>query len=366
MVLMGVAIDRLADRLWAAPDHKGFRELSRRKFATRLAEFDVRDRLAPLPGWVSQIFFALVCIGVEVILRLIVNQFAPDAAPFALLFPSVMAATLFAGWQTGIAVLAVSEALAWRFVASEAENTIWQVAPSPPIIVITISGLILIAFAEVFRRAVRNALEAADQKADESDLLRREIDHRIKNNFQMAASLVDMQRRRADDEAVKDALSQVLNRLQSFAEAHRQLYHDAAGVGSVDMRDYIGSLCDSLSDGLTLSGAIALRADCAAVSMPRDRAVLAGLIVNELVTNAAKHAFEGRETGLICVSLKPGTDGNVLVVEDNGCGFRQTAEAEPSGLGKRLVEAFVRQADATMTIESDASGTCCRIQLPDQ
>lgn len=86
----------------------------RQRFA--LEQFDIRDRLAPLPRWLSQILFALLCLGLEAVARVAFNLFAPGAAPFALVYPAVLIGTLFAGWQCGLLVLAISELLAWYFV----------------------------------------------------------------------------------------------------------------------------------------------------------------------------------------------------------------------------------------------------------
>lgn len=98
--------------------------------------------------------------------------------------------------------------------------------------------------------------------------------------------------------------------------------------------------------------------------MPRDRAVTIGLVINELVTNAAKHAFAGRDVGSIAVSFHNRAEGGWTVgVTDDGVGMPDTLPAATanSGLGSRLVEAFARQADGTITVDSDRTGT--RVEL---
>jgi two-component sensor histidine kinase len=335
---------------------------------TRLGEFDIRERLAPLsPPWLTQIGFALFCIGVEVIVRFAINQVFPGAAPFALVYPAVLAATLFAGWQCGLIVLVISELLAWYFVIPVVGSfTLVSAADGPRLIVIFLSGLIVIFLAEVFRRAGRSATRLRSAQVEERDLLLREIEHRIKNNFLMVSGLVDIQRRRSSNAEVKEALSAVMARIESFARAHRHLYRSANDVGAVPMKGYITELCDALSQALTLHGAVTLSSTADDVTMDRDRAVTIGLLINELVTNAAKHAFEGRESGAVTITFRRVDGGWRLVVQDDGVGISAARQsAVKDGLGQRLVEAFARQANGTLATESGATGTRITVDLKD-
>lgn len=336
------------------------------RFLTRLGEIDISERLAPLaPRWATQLAFALFCIAVEVIFRFLIGLVAPGAAPFALIFPATLAATLFAGWQSGLIVLAVSELLAWYFVVPTAGSfVLTDPNDGARIIVVALAGAVIIVLADIFRRAVNAAARSLAAQVAERDLLLREIDHRIKNNFMMVGALVDIQRRGSDDPAVKEALSAVLARIESFARAHRWLYRGGAGgVGDVQMQSYISELCDALSQALTLHGAVRLKCEADDVMMERDRAVTIGLLINELVTNAAKHAFEGRQSGNVSISFRRAEQGWRLVVADDGVGIDPSKAPVKSGLGQRLVEAFVRQANGALTRESDSSGTRVTIDL---
>lgn len=336
------------------------------RVVTQLGEFDVRDRFAPLaPAWVTQIAFAIFCLGVEVIVRLLINLAAPGAAPFALIYPAILAATLFAGWQCGLIVLVASELLAWYFVIPTVRSfALADPADASRLVVIFLSGLLVITLADIFRRAARSAAAARNAQLEERDLLLREIDHRTKNNFMMVASLVDIQRRRSADPAVKDALTAMLNRIDSFARAHRHLYHDPRNVEAVEMRGYIAELCEALAQALMLHGAIALTCATDSALVDRDRAVTIGLLINELVTNAAKHAFTDRESGTIQVEFRRADEGWRLTVADDGVGISaaQPASAD-GGLGQRLVDAFVRQARGAISTESTNAGTCVTVDF---
>jgi len=328
------------------------------KFAARLGELDIRERFAPrAPAWVVQLVFALFCIACEIAVRLLINQFFPGAAPFALVYPATLAATLFAGWPCGMIVLIVSEILAWYFVIPYVRSFVLaNPEDGPRLIVIFLAGLIVIFLANAFRNAARNAASIRAAQVEERDLLLREIEHRIKNNFAMVTSIIEMQRRTADSDEVKRMLAAVAARVESFARAHGHLYRSADSVGSVEMRTYVRELGEALAQALTLQGGIELSSDADDLTVDRDRAVTIGLLINELVTNAAKHAFTGRERGAVDVQFRRREDGWQLVVADDGVGF-DPATVSKAGLGQRLVEAFARQANGTLTTESDNTGT---------
>ncbi|MBL8547599.1 MAG: ATP-binding protein [Hyphomonadaceae bacterium] len=332
-----------------------------RDSAGSLGEFDIRERLAPRsPVWAVQIGFAFVCIFAEIVVRALINQVFPGAAPFALIYPAVLAATLFAGWQCGVLVLAISELLAWYFVLPVVGSFVLANPPAdgPRLVVIFISGLIVVFLASAFRGAVRNAARQRTAQLAERDLLLREIEHRTKNNFAMVSGLIDMQRRRSDSENVKAALSGVMARLESFSRAHAHLHHAGGDLSVVEMRNYVTGLGDALAQALTLQGGVTLSSDADDTTMDRDRAVTIGLLINELVTNAAKHAFKGRDRGAVEIKFKRTDNGWRLIVADDGVGIDPAkAERAKGGLGQRLVDAFARQANGTLSIDSDTSGT---------
>lgn len=328
------------------------------KFAARLGELDIRERFAPrAPAWLVQLLFGIFCVACEIAVRLLINQFFPGAAPFALVYPATLAATLFAGWQCGLLVLVVSEILAWYFVIPYVRSFALQnPEDSPRLVVIFLAGLIVIFLANAFRNAARNAAQMRTAQVEERDLLLREIEHRIKNNFATVASLIEMQRRSVESDDAKKALAAVASRIESIARAHGHLYRGADGIGSVEMRAYVRELGDTLAQALTLQGPITLSSEADDLTVDRDRAVTIGLLINELVTNAAKHAFAGRDRGAVAIEFRRQDNGWRLVVADDGVGFDPAAVSK-TGLGQRLVEAFARQANGTLTTETNNTGT---------
>jgi two-component sensor histidine kinase len=333
----------------------------------RIAELDLPDRLAPYaPRWATQLAFAILCTAAAISLRLVIDIFAPAAGPFALIYPAVLIATLFGRWQAGALTGAATLLHVWYFMLPPAGSfALARPEDGPRLIVIALSNLLLIAIAEMFRRAVRRAAGERDRELAERDLFLEEFDHRVKNNFTLVASLLDMQRRRASEGETKDALASALARVESIARAHRHLYRGTASPGAVDMAAYLGELCTALSEALFLRGAITLDHHSDHAAVPRDRAVSIGLIVNELVTNAAKHAFGERESGTIRVRFEARGPGWRLTVADDGQGMPEETRSRgrDGGLGQRLIDGFVRQARGKLRVESGERGTTVTVDL---
>ena len=333
----------------------------------RIGELDLPERLAPYaPAWLTQLLFALLCAAAGVVARLLVDIFASGAGPFALGYPAVLVAALFARWQSGALAAMLTLLHTWYFLLAPV-NSFYPKGPGDGsrLLVIVIAYVIMLTVAETFRRAVRRAAAERDRQIADRDLFLEEFDHRVKNNFTLVASLLEMQRRRAGDGQTAEALGSALARVESIARAHRHLYRGTAAPGEVDMAAYIHELCTALEEALFLRGAITLNCSADHAALPRDRAVSIGLIVNELVTNAAKHAFGDREGGTITVAFEARPTGWRLTVADNGAGIPPVAQGQrrTGGLGQRLIEGFVRQARGTIRTESGAEGTIVAVEL---
>ncbi len=168
------------------------------------------------------------------------------------------------------------------------------------------------------------------------DMTIRELQHRIKNNLQIIVAFLTMKVRELPEE-YHESLDAVVNRIQAVALAH-DLLSGAKKAGGVDFADYLNSLCGNL-DPQRPDLAIEVTAD--SVAIPIDRAVPAGLVVNELVTNAIKYAF-GNDGGRIRVhfSMVANASEACVAVEDDGKGM----ELPPKkGRGLTLVEGFAAQ-----------------------
>ncbi len=292
------------------------------------------------------------------ILRILVDRIAPGAAPFAFVYPAVLLATLLGGWEAGLEAMAVLEVLAWVFVIKPGPggHSSLQVAS---LILVTITVIAIIAGGEAFRAALQKIIAERNAKLAERELLFRELQHRVNNDFNLVNSLLDLQRKKSTDPETRRALEQAIGRIRSVARVHQHLY-TLPEIGAIDVRQYLRDLCGALAEATLPPAGVYLRCHCEEAYMPRSRAIAVGLATNELITNAIKHAFpEGRE-GDIDVRFEKAEAGWCLSVRDNGVGL----PAEPkAGMGAGLIEEFVRQAGGTLSLES-SNGTIARLALP--
>lgn len=321
----------------------------------RLAYFDFPAVLAPLPALLAQLIFALICSGAAVLLRELTDLWLQDAGPFALTVPTVLVATLFGRWQAGIMCLLISSLYAWYFVLPvHASFAFEDPTDGPRVIVNVASGAFVVALSEAFRKAMRRALK-------DREILLVELQHRVKNNFASVASLLRLQMREARDESTRRAFQSALGRIESFAKANSYLYQSGEYSGTLDMRHYLKDLCESINSSLGTGSPIMLTCRSDSIYMKRDRAIVIGLLVNEVVTNSFKHAFQGRRRGRIEVDLRRELAVLDLTVSDDGRGM---GEGRRDGaLGKSLIESLAEQAGATYEIETGDSGTKYRFTL---
>jgi two-component sensor histidine kinase len=177
-----------------------------------------------------------------------------------------------------------------------------------------------------------------------------ELNHRVKNNLAIVASLLSLQARDAPPE-VANHLNAAISRVHAVADLHAELYrshhHEV-----VAMDHYLQELVMRLSRSL-LDDRIRLRVEAEPIQVDLSQAVQLGLVVNELVTNALKHAFPDPErSGQISIGLVV-SDGRLrLTVRDNGAGLPPEGQRH-RGLGTRVVESFVQQCGGTLVATSD-------------
>lgn len=312
---------------------------------------DIPSRLATrVPRWFAEFACVVASVATIAVARLLIDRALPGVAPFALLYPGVLMATALAGWRAGLLALVIAEFLIWRYMLAPTGFDLLHSYDLATLVLNTASALILIVVAEAGRLASRLALEERGAKLATRDLLFRELDHRVKNTFAMIASLIDLQRRKTADPSAEAALGELSQRVDYIARAHNFLYRHSEEVEKVDLCAYLNDVCQNLDQSLFSDGRVRLEFNGDRLLINRDRAVALGLVVHELVTNAAKYAFGPEELGLIDVSLRRHDKGMRLIVSDGGKGLPDDFEQRP-GLGRRLVEAFANQAGASLSID---------------
>jgi PAS domain S-box-containing protein len=186
----------------------------------------------------------------------------------------------------------------------------------------------------------------------EKEILLKEIHHRVKNNMQVISSLVALQAERLPDAAMREVLQDVTHRVRSMALVHEKLYQ-SADMARVEFAEYAQSLLNYLwrAHGNTAAG-VRLALDLEPVPLSVNSAVPFGLVLNELASNALKHAFRGRADGEVSVVLRGCPEGRVcLRVRDNGAGLPAGLDwRRADTLGLRLVQMLAGQLHATVEV----------------
>ncbi|MEL6843502.1 MAG: histidine kinase dimerization/phosphoacceptor domain -containing protein, partial [Bacteroidota bacterium] len=210
-----------------------------------------------------------------------------------------------------------------------------------------------------------NAQNQTIQKSlEEREILLQEIHHRVKNNLQVISSLLGLQSRSIEDPNALEAISESRNRVRSMALIHQNLYQDAQ-LTSVSLPGYIEQLSKSLLDSYQIQeGQIKLQQRVDDIALDVDILIPLGLILNELISNALKHAFGERQSGQIDISIVEEPEGIRVEIADNGVGLPADFEQQSSqSLGYKLIRAFVRKMNASLDINGQG-GTQVALHIP--
>lgn len=197
-----------------------------------------------------------------------------------------------------------------------------------------------------------------DEALEKHKWLLAELNHRVKNHLQMVTALLALQAAAADA-ALQEEFEQAIRRIETVAELHGRLYRDGT-QGAVDLSAYLADICEGLERSLLEGRPIQLAWSAPPAELALDRAVPLGLIVNELVTNAIKHAFPDGSGGRIAVRLEASAGRARLEVSDDGLGL--PADVADKGFGTRLVQGLARQIGATLTL-AEGAGTTHRLDF---
>lgn len=190
-------------------------------------------------------------------------------------------------------------------------------------------------------------------------ILQQELEHRTKNNFTLAASLLELQKRREKNPDVAEGLDQAIARIHSFASAYANLAQSHGEGASVAMDRYLVEVVDRVTRG-AFHDNVAVEVEAAPSVMPREVAVAIGLFTNEALTNCAKYAFPDGREGRIAVRFSHDGSAWSLNIHDDGVGEGAT-QAGSTGIGTRLLEAFARQAEADYEVDVTSRGRVVRL-----
>lgn len=205
----------------------------------------------------------------------------------------------------------------------------------------------------------KNAEDALRNSLQEKEILLKEIHHRVRNNMQIISSLLNHQSRLVRDPAVLEMFRESQNRIRSIAMVHERLYR-STDLSRIDFADYIDGLVVHLFNSLQVDPKkVRPRTEIEAIELDITLAIPLGLIVNELITNALKHAFPGARRGEVFISFKRTPDGGLrLAIKDDGVGVPEEKDFKRTGsLGLQIVRMLVEQVDGRFDVFSSSTGT---------
>lgn len=209
----------------------------------------------------------------------------------------------------------------------------------------------------------KKAATLLTEKNNRIETLVRELHHRVKNNLQVVSGLLSLQSNRLEEGIAKDAMEEGRNRINAMSMIHQRLYLDN-DLAAVDITDYLQNLSLSLAASFGYNAQhIKTNVKLPEQVMNIDLAIPIGLIVNELVTNAFKHAFQDTYQPAVAISLEQKKDLLELRVSDNGTGsVNGHAINTAASFGMKLVRTLVEQVNGELSLDQ-SSGTAYTITI---
>ena len=211
----------------------------------------------------------------------------------------------------------------------------------------------------------KHAEEKLVASLQEKEVLLREVHHRVKNNLQLISGLLDMTRMRTGDEYTNSILTDVMLKIQTMAQIHTRLY-ESKQFGKISLTGQIEDQITGLSNIYSLRGQeIRCEIHAEEVFLAVDLAIPCALVVNEILSNAYKHAFFGRKKGMIDISVVLENDTIGITIRDDGIGLPENLDiSSTKSLGLKLIRTLVQhQLKGSLSFKS-AKGTEVHVEFP--
>lgn len=203
----------------------------------------------------------------------------------------------------------------------------------------------------------KRAEEKLKANLREKEVLLAEIHHRVKNNLAVITGLLELQRLNSDNEDAQKILKDSQMRVNSIALVHELLYK-SDDFSQVDIKAYMKDIASVISRSLTKENvSVDIQFDLDDIQLEITQAIPCGLILNEVLTNSYKHAFEGRSDGQVTISFKRKNGGITYKICDNGIGLPEENSEKDHSLGMTLVKTLGRQLNAETIIKSEGGAS---------
>lgn len=187
---------------------------------------------------------------------------------------------------------------------------------------------------------------------EEKELLLAEVFHRVKNNLNIVTSLLNLKKNMSDDPTVQEAIEECRSRIYSMALVHETIFNNKKEIG-LKFNEYVERLVNDVANGMAPKETYEFHLDLDEVDLSLSVAVPCGMIINEVLTNAFKHARLDDQKLIIKIKLKKDGDSFSIVVSDNGPGMNNLKENQKNSLGMELISSLAEQINTTGTFYND-------------
>lgn len=213
------------------------------------------------------------------------------------------------------------------------------------------------------RRAAQEEMKRMNERLraalTQNELLLKEVHHRVKNNLQLIISIIDLQIGTIKNEPQKEIFRKVIERIHSMALVHESFYR-SPDLSKIEFGQYLRALVNNLLQAFEGGRSIQIHIDCPELYLDVDKAVLCGLLLNELITNSLTHAFEGREEGAIRVEVRRAGPMTDICYRDDGAGLPKKIGSDT--LGFTLIRDLGSQLGHIVFPEEGESGYKIRMK----
>lgn len=310
----------------------------------------------------ARYLLAVTVVELFFVLRLALGE-TLAGFPYLLFFPAIILCAVVFDRGTGFFATVLSAVQAVYFFIEPIGAFTLTAGQALSLVIFVLTGFFLAAVVEALRITAEQLKETKAElevSKTHADLLLVDVNHRVKNHLQSLASLLLLSRRDVADAASREALDAAAGRIQVLAKVYDRLHLHGRGV-TVRARDFLEDLGANLRESLVGMRPIALRVAAEDAEIDSSRAAVMGLVVNELIGNALKHAFPGDRAGDVYVRFRREDERFRLEVEDDGVG-RPANPARPGG-GSRLLPALAQQLGGELAYEQ-ATGTRACLSFP--
>jgi len=201
------------------------------------------------------------------------------------------------------------------------------------------------------------------QSLEEKQVLLEEIHHRVKNNLAIISGFLQLQTFEIEDKKTKEVLNDSQMRIQSIAIVHEMLYQ-SEDFANISFEEYVKQLVETVKNTLPFEHQhIDIEINAGNVSLDINQAIPCAILINELVTNSFKHAFEGKDSGTICINLQRVRNNISVEVKDDGVGLPDEFSIENNAsIGMNLIKTLTDQLDGKLEINNEEGG-CFKVMF---